>query len=67
VDHKTIRIAIIMGLIAGILGCATTGPRYGDNEVEVAMRQQEGETLARLTHSNSGDISEAATALARKR
>lgn len=64
----TIRIVMIgLGLFG--VGCATTGhgDRYTDAEVEMAMRQTEDETLARLAASTSSDIADAATMLARYR
>jgi len=66
--NKMIGIAALSFSLLGI-GCATTahGPRYSDTEVEMAMRQTENETLARLAASNNNDIADAASTLARDR
>lgn len=51
------------------VGCATTtarGARYSDAEVELAQRQAETETLARLASSSNDDIADSASTLARQ-
>ena len=66
--NKMIGIAALGFSLLGI-GCATTAhsPRYSDNDVEMAMRRTEDETLARLAASNNNDIADAASTLARNR
>lgn len=60
-SSKTIiRISICMGLIVGLVGCATTSYRP---DLDEAIRQQEDATLDRLSHSNSSDIANQAVAL----
>lgn len=64
-SKKSIKIAIGLGLIVGIVGCATPSPHRTDAEMELAMRQAEDATLQRLSHSNCEDIAQAASTLAR--
>jgi acyl-CoA synthetase (AMP-forming)/AMP-acid ligase II len=63
-----IRIIILAFATFGI-GCATTSlsPRHSDAELELAQRDAEDETLARLATSVSIDIADAASTIARER
>jgi hypothetical protein len=65
---KIIRLAVTSFALFQ-LGCATTGSGFGhtDADVELAQRQTEDETLARLASSHNSDIADAASTLARER
>jgi hypothetical protein len=65
---KVIRLAVTSFALLQ-LGCATTGSGFAhtDAEIELAQRQTENETLARLASSHNTDTADAASALARER
>ncbi len=64
-NHKTIRIAIALGLLMGLLCCAeSTSSLRTPSAMALAQRQQEAATFEGLAHSNSGEIAAAARALA---
>ena len=57
-----------LGLLVAGSGCATTthGVGYSDNEMAVAQRRAEEETLARLAASNNEEIADTAQTMARE-
>jgi hypothetical protein len=65
---KVIRVAVTAFALFQI-GCATTGSGFthSDTEVQLAQRQTEDETLARLASSANNDIADAASTIARER
>lgn len=65
---KVVRLAVTSFALFQI-GCATvgTGATHNDGEMELAQRQAEDETLARLASSHNNDIADAASTLARER
>ena len=65
---KVIRLAVTSFALFQI-GCATvgTGAAHSDSEMELAQREAESETLARLASSHNNDIADAASMIARER
>jgi hypothetical protein len=65
-NRKTVMISIGLGLIIGLIGCATPSPHHTDAEMELAQRHAEDATLQRLAASSCSDIADAAQALAQE-
>ncbi len=63
-----LRVLAIGPMLSGI-GCATAGPSaiHTDAEMELAEREAEDATLARLSASSNHDVADAAGSLARGR
>ena len=67
--NKTVIGTLALVFMVLGIGCATTtqGSRYTDAEVEMAQRQAESETLARLASSSNDDVADSASTIARER
>jgi len=68
IRKSTLRFAAFAFLVFGV-GCATSGQPlvYTETEMELAQQRAEDDTFARLAASNSEEIADAASTLARER
>ena len=67
IDSVVLRVVAIAFGFAGI-GCATVGAEKPiDPQMELAQRQAEEQSLARLVDSPSRDVADAASTLVRQR